>query len=327
MFSRRPWPIRFTRFGTYYILFSLAIGAAAINTGNNLLYLMLGLLLGLIIISGFLSDSCLWGTTLDVQSIGDLYVGEPGEMELTVSKSWFPGIILRVQALWSSGETQNLFYWVPRYNARSLRASVRPGRRGWFELKSWKTSTQFPFGLFEKIHQRRSQEKWLVLPHVAMLPMKLLQAAGLNFADAPANRKGLGAIPFDLRAYQTGDSSKRIHWKASARRGLWMVADMEEESAAGEQLNVSRWPVSAESELFISFLASWVFTLYRLGRPFSLHTPDANFPTEHSKAHLKKILTYLALVHPEQNSAQQVARVYARGINAEQLWSQFRRTS
>ena len=50
-------PIRFTRFGTFYILFTIGVGAAAINTGNNLLYLILGMLLGFIVISGFLSAS------------------------------------------------------------------------------------------------------------------------------------------------------------------------------------------------------------------------------------------------------------------------------
>ena len=34
---------RVTREGWFYVLFTLVVGAAAINTGNNLLYLVLGL--------------------------------------------------------------------------------------------------------------------------------------------------------------------------------------------------------------------------------------------------------------------------------------------
>src|ERR1019366_2941261 len=74
-------PIRFTRFGTFYVLFSIGVGAAAINTGNNLLYLILGILLGLIVISGFLSDSGLWGVTGTWAPLGSLYAGEKGLME------------------------------------------------------------------------------------------------------------------------------------------------------------------------------------------------------------------------------------------------------
>src|SRR5204862_2412515 len=93
-------PIHFTRFGLFYVLFSLAVGAAAINTGNNLLYLMLGLLLGFIIISGFLSDSCLWGLQADFEPLGDFYAGQPAEWDVVARKSWFPAVIARVEAFW-----------------------------------------------------------------------------------------------------------------------------------------------------------------------------------------------------------------------------------
>src|ERR1019366_5815306 len=72
-------PIRFTRFGTFYILFSIGVGAAAINTGNNLLYLILGILLGFIIISGFLSDSGLWGITTHWEPLDSFYAGQKAQ--------------------------------------------------------------------------------------------------------------------------------------------------------------------------------------------------------------------------------------------------------
>ena len=51
--------LRFTQEGRYLVLISLGIGFAAINTGNNLLYLMLGMLLSIIIVSGILSEHTL----------------------------------------------------------------------------------------------------------------------------------------------------------------------------------------------------------------------------------------------------------------------------
>src|SRR6185437_805019 len=77
-------PIRFTRFGLFYVLFALAVGAAAINTGNNLLYLVLGLLLGFIIVSGFLSDSCLWGLETRWTLLGAGYAGRSVVFECEV---------------------------------------------------------------------------------------------------------------------------------------------------------------------------------------------------------------------------------------------------
>lgn len=49
--------LRFTREGKYFVALTFGIGFAAINTGNNLLYLVLGMLLALIVGSGVLSGS------------------------------------------------------------------------------------------------------------------------------------------------------------------------------------------------------------------------------------------------------------------------------
>src|SRR5206468_3395868 len=62
---RPPRRLRITREGWFYVLFTLGVGAAAINTGNNLLYLVLGLQLSTIVISGVLSESCLRGLELE----------------------------------------------------------------------------------------------------------------------------------------------------------------------------------------------------------------------------------------------------------------------
>ena len=51
--------IRLTSEGTRFLLFTFGIGLAAINTGNNLFYLLLAMMLSLIVISGLLSEHCL----------------------------------------------------------------------------------------------------------------------------------------------------------------------------------------------------------------------------------------------------------------------------
>ena len=48
--------IRPTSEGTKFLLFTFGIGLAAINTGNNLFYLLLAMMLSLIVISGLLSE-------------------------------------------------------------------------------------------------------------------------------------------------------------------------------------------------------------------------------------------------------------------------------
>ena len=56
---RPPRRLQFTREGRIIVLLSVGVGFAAINTGNNLLYLLLGWLLSFIIASGILSEQTL----------------------------------------------------------------------------------------------------------------------------------------------------------------------------------------------------------------------------------------------------------------------------
>src|SRR3954452_19448706 len=51
--------LSFTRLGRWYTGLTIGIGLAAINTGNNLLFLVLGMLLSSIVISGILSEQSL----------------------------------------------------------------------------------------------------------------------------------------------------------------------------------------------------------------------------------------------------------------------------
>ena len=51
--------LAFTRMGRWYTGLTIAIGLAATNTGNNLLFLVLGLLLASIVVSGILSEQSL----------------------------------------------------------------------------------------------------------------------------------------------------------------------------------------------------------------------------------------------------------------------------
>src|SRR5690349_24747196 len=51
--------LRLTSEGTRFLLFTIGIGVAALNTGNNLFYLLLAMMLSLVVISGLLSEQCL----------------------------------------------------------------------------------------------------------------------------------------------------------------------------------------------------------------------------------------------------------------------------
>ena len=123
-----------TRAGLIYILISVVIGIAALNTGNNLLYVIVAALLSAILVSGIASALVLRSLTLDVHLPEHVFASRPmlARLLLGNTSSWLPSFSVRV---------------VPAKRKSNSTARWR-----------WEAST---FGL---PRNRAPQDQWLRLP-------------------------------------------------------------------------------------------------------------------------------------------------------------------
>ena len=87
-----------TRAGMIYILISVVIGIAAINTGNNLLYVIVAALLSAILVSGIASALVLRSLSLDVHLPEHVFAGRPmlARLLLRNGSTWMPSFSVRV---------------------------------------------------------------------------------------------------------------------------------------------------------------------------------------------------------------------------------------
>jgi uncharacterized protein (DUF58 family) len=87
-----------TRAGMIYILISVVIGIAAINTGNNLLYVVVAALLSAILVSGIASALVLRSLTLDVHLPEHVFAARPmlARLLLRNPSAWLPSFSVRV---------------------------------------------------------------------------------------------------------------------------------------------------------------------------------------------------------------------------------------
>jgi uncharacterized protein (DUF58 family) len=87
-----------TRAGLIYILISVVIGIAAINTGNNLLYVVVAALLSAILVSGVASALVLRSLMLDVHLPDHVFAERPmlARLLLRNTSSWLPSFSVRV---------------------------------------------------------------------------------------------------------------------------------------------------------------------------------------------------------------------------------------
>ncbi len=95
---RQAMDYEVTHAGMIYILIAVVIGIAAINTGNNLLYIIVAALLSAILVSGIASALVLRSLELDVHLPEHVFAGRPMLARLLVrnTSNWLPSFSIRV---------------------------------------------------------------------------------------------------------------------------------------------------------------------------------------------------------------------------------------
>src|SRR6266550_7019877 len=77
--------VRLTRIGTTFVIFTVVIGFAAINTGNNALYIALSFMLGCLLLSGIASQRGLRDLSAEFDSIQEAWAGKAAGGKLRIA--------------------------------------------------------------------------------------------------------------------------------------------------------------------------------------------------------------------------------------------------
>ncbi len=216
--------------GLVFLVLTFAVGLAAMNTGNNVLYLVLAMMLAFFLVSGILALSTLRRVSGARRLPGRIYAGEPvlASLLLRNDKRWMASFALECSDTTSTGKAV-LFKFVPEVPARGeveLSAEYRFERRGVTRLPGLRIGTRFPFGFIERARRVPSPLEVLVWPSLdrSAVPGIL---RGLGEGGEPSHRKGPGEEIHSIRPFQHGDSPRHISWKHSGRTGALLVRDFE----------------------------------------------------------------------------------------------------
>ncbi len=228
---------KITREGWIYIGGIIIVALAALNTGNNLLFLILASLIAIILMSGILSSITLSGIEMRLELPENIFAGQPvrAQVELENEKLTLPSFSLRVEAAITKRspaiallETPVYFPYVPKRESVRQNVPITFARRGAYRQDAFRIVTRFPFGFLQKARRVELQAEALVYPSVEpsrdfveILPA--LQGALESLS------KGGGHDLYALRGYVPTDSARHVHWKASARSGSLMVREFTRE--------------------------------------------------------------------------------------------------
>lgn len=237
--SRRS--LRFTREGRFFVLVTVGVGAAAINTGNNLLYLVLGLMLSLILLSGVLSDLVLFGLGTRRTLPARAYAGSPFlvEVGITNRKAWLPTFSVEVEDVAADAPSDRRCYFLKVDPGASEQAVYRRtlSRRGPCRFTHLVLRTRYPFGLFDKSITVEMPGELLVYPALVPDP-RGLRALTDRGAVLASTEHGPGVEPLGVREHRAGDEARAIHARRSAALGALVVREMARDGATSVTIEV-----------------------------------------------------------------------------------------
>ncbi|MBS0152196.1 MAG: DUF58 domain-containing protein [Nitrospira sp.] len=235
-FAHRVFRYRSTRItseGLQFLIFVLAIGIAAINTGNNLFYLLLAMMLSFILISGIAAEYCLRRLEVRRHVPDLLFINTPVTAALVVKnqKSLLTSFSLTLSDV---GDDQSVSPSIELHSllpgaSRVLTYQLTPTHRGRLLLSGVRISTEFPFGLFTKRAFYSREDTVVVCPEIQPVHERLLRGLFAAGYEQAVHRRGHGSDLYNLRLYQAGDDSRSIHWPTTARTSQLTIRETEAE--------------------------------------------------------------------------------------------------
>ncbi len=292
--------IRFTAGGAVFAAGAFAVGLAAINTGNNLLHLLLGAMLGFIALSGWLSEQALRGLELKRRTPQGVTVGRTVRItyHVTNRKRRFP--TLAVYLLEEGLPGAALIARLDAGESITVRSENHFIRRGIYPLEAITLSTAFPFGLFTKERDVPLPGELVIWPRADRpVPMPAPPGRGNRprYSDASGLTLGARGEYRGLREYRPGDDPRDIHWRATARTGEPVLKDYDEDGAETVWICLdTRDEPGDPAEGAVEAAASLAARAFQEGRQFALATPAGYVDPGTGTGQLERVLDILARV-------------------------------
>lgn len=270
---------------------TLLLGFSAVNTGNNLIFLVVSGLLAFMCVTGLAGMVNLQRLSPEIVPPPEIYANTPVliRVRLRNGKRFLPSFLIRL----TCADSQSLT--VPIVAAggsaeTTIRISFR--ERGLGSVGIITVSSIFPVNFFNRYWSFNLAEPLVVFPR--LLPGRLggegdrLRPGGHH----PERRTGLDGELEGIRGYSGRESLRLVHWKLSARSDELLVKEFAASFAAPLIVDPDSFPGTLEERLS---RAAWLIKQHHNNRPLGLKLPDSLIPPESGLPHARRLLTELAL--------------------------------
>lgn len=279
--------VRVNRTGFFFIVVSVFLGVAGVNTANNLLYIVVSFMLSFMLVSGIFSILNLRGLEIKLLPPPEIYANRESTLLLTLkNKKPYPSFLIKACISKSCG-----FCSVVKAES-DLKIKVSFKTRGEIKKLQVSLSSTFPVGLFERIYELEVPSEMLIYPEPILTDINsVLDDTNLSGQSAIAKAQGFDEID-GVKEY-SGEPLRLIHWKSTAKRAQLMAKRMQKEGQKPIILSLNH--VDGNLEERLGKLTFLVNEFLRRSRPVGLDLGDVKIKPALGNSHRHLLLKTLAL--------------------------------
>ena len=292
------------------------------------LYVIAGLLVGLVIAAGLLNRGAARGIRVErllragqgaenaqpgnsLQGVSDLYEGDPVTLTLTFAReAALPAVQVSATHLCpladpDSEDSRTTLYMPTMTRESPLQYTLcfPIYRRGVYTFPPIEISSAAPFGFFAQTRKIVQPDPQVIYPEfrpLTRLPLLDEQPA----AEQTQARAGWGSEVMGIRPYRPGDSPRHIHWASVARTGVLMSKEFAQEAQPGVALVLDRyspiWPPPQTKHTPFEMMVKTALSVgdYALRRNYALTllADETEMARPHGALTREMLLEYLARV-------------------------------
>lgn len=275
-----------------YIAITLLLGFSAVNTGNNLLFLVVSGLLAFMSVTGMAGMLNLKGLTPRLLPPEEIFANSPASfrLELHNAKSHIPSFLIRLECPGGKAVSMPL---IPPGESVFSSMGFTFLRRGETQVTSITISSPFPVSFFTRYWTVRLDSSFVVFPRLvpgaASGDAHGAERLGSNVQLA----RGLDGELERVYGYSGCEPLRMIHWKLSARGDDLLVKEFGRQAMSPLIIDVEKQAGRTLDERLST--AAWLVKRWVLLRPVGLKLADRCIPAAAGHRHAIHLLTELAL--------------------------------
>jgi len=284
--------LKISKAGALYVLVTLLIGFAAVNTGNNLLFLVVSGLLAFMSVTGLAGMYNIKKLIPDLHPPEEIYAGIPAPFRLSVenSKRFLPSFLISLE--YQSGQAL-MFPVLPTNTTCSDTILLTFSRRGAVPVGRITISSPYPVGFFRRYWSFDSADS------VTVFPSPIATLLGGSGDESPAagaglrRERGMNGELERIYPYSGSEPLRMIHWKHSARSPDFLVKGFGRSVAAPLVINLDL--ISGQGIEERLSRAAWLVQRWVRERPVGMILKGRVFAAGTGKQHGLQLLKELAV--------------------------------